>query len=312
MYYYNCPFLDEEEFKIVETYRKKGYKIKCFSQNDEYLVAFIRDFKGKKIGGIGFLRNSPLDEKDFYVILDKAEEWFKKNHINKYYIPINFNTWYSYRIMSKYFQNRFFEGEMNYSRRYNKYFKKAGMKVAQRYYSFIVRNPKKVFEYTYPAFRKIENEGIKIEEIEINEENLKKVYDISCVAFNDAFLFEPIPFEEFLENFYLSIKDKFLTIYRTIFLASVEGKPAGFIYGYGIDDKYAYIAKTLAVHPEFRHLFIGLALIYKLYEKGKEYGYDAFIHAFVRESGSTYLFSRKFGKIHRIYSLYEKDIRKIF
>ncbi len=292
-------YYDEKDKELFESYRKRGYKIIPIFFNEGSFIAYTKNLNDEIIGGIGFIKQIQNFE-DFKKMINSAEKWFKNEDVKRYFIPLDFNTWHNYRIISGNFENKLFPGEMEYDFSMNQWFYKIGLTIVERYYSYIVDDYKGVMDYLSPSLKKIKEEGIVLKKVKPDLGIIKSIYEISCNAFKEAFLFEEIQFDEFLKMNLNRIENGILI------LAFFQDNPVGFIYGYRWND--ILIEKTVAVLKEYRRKFVGTALIYKMYEEGLEIGCKRFIHAFMREDISTHIFSKRFGKIYREYSLYGKEL----
>ena len=294
--------LHPDEINLINLYaNKKGYKIRHFFSKEQRATAFIRGNDDVPFAGVGFI-NFKDDFNTFSRIMEKIENWFREMGVNKYYAPINFNTWYAYRIVTEYFDNPPFLSETLHPSHYKKLFDKFGFSVVQDYYSYIVNNSAAVINRLKPAYQRVTGKGLSIEEVD-GREYIKDIYNIASNAFKGAFLYEDIPLEEFA-MLYKPVLDK--RVKARIFLAKDRKGVYGFIFTFEYGD--TMVLKTIGVREEIRGKYIATALIYYAYGAGLKSGKSKFIHAYMREGISSYRFSKKFGEIYRKYSLYGKKI----
>jgi len=293
-------FWSDKEKELFEVYRNRGYKISFVLGETGCFTIYSKKLNKETIGGMGFL-HAPEEKEEFFAMLEFMEDWFSHQGVKRYFAPMDFNTWHTYRIPSSNPENPLFPGEMNYPFHINEWLKEWGMKVVKKYYSYVVDEFEGVLRYLKPGVKRGKKEGLRIEEGKKDIKTMEIVYKISCEAFKKAFLFEKIPFQEFIA---MHSEEKNNSI---LFIAWLDNQPAGFIFGYPWGN--TLIEKTVAVLPEYRNIFTGTLLIYQMYLAGLEMGCKRFIHAFMRESISTHIFSRRFGRIYRVYSLYEKELK---
>ena len=293
-------FWTEKERKLFQIYKLRKYSIAFVIGKTGYFTIYTKNSGEEVIGGMGFL-HTPEQNKEFLAMFKVMENWFSDRGVKRFFAPMDFNTWHRYRIPSSNPEHPPFPGEMEYPFHLNQWFEEMGMAVVKKYYSYIVEDWEGVLRYLKPGVRRGEKAGLRIEKGKKNMETLKIVYNISCEAFKNAFLFERIPFHEFVEMYSANMNDGILLI------AWFHNQPVGFVFGYpwhGI-----LIEKTVAVLPEYRDKFAGTLLIHRMYLTGIEMGCKKFIHAFMRASISTHIFSARFGKVYREYSLYGKELK---
>jgi hypothetical protein len=288
---------------LINLYKQKPYyKIETFHNNNSSITAYIRDINQTKIAGIGFL-DLKENYKDFQKLIKDAENWFKESNVNKYYAPMDFNTWYEYRIISDCFENPSFPSEKMYPDYYLTFVKKADFSPSINYYSYIITEVEPLMKHLKPYYNKTSKLGIQLSGISPGEKEkvLESIYDISKKTFKSAPLFEDINYKEFhslYEPLISEIKERYILI------AKRKDIIEGFIFSFPFKDKI--VLKTLGVKPSSQGKYIAPALIYETYKRGCEDKFKAFIHAYMREGISTHIFSKRHGNIYRKYTLYEK------
>lgn len=307
--------LGEYERNLLLLYIKKSnYKIECITINGKEgintrAVAFTKTYKVGKIGGIGMLRIGKSYE-EFQSLINKAELWFRNENIVKYYIPIDFNTFYRYRIISNHLKNPPFLLERKSNPYIAELIGKSNFIEEKKYYSYIVKD-------LYSVIYRLENFALraKSENIEIVEEDvfkpnknlLKELYEITDDAFADSFLYEKIDFNEF-NNLYKPLINNSLGV--KLLLAKINNKNVGYLFA--VNDKYKenrWVVKTIAVKKAYLSLGVGTLLTYELYRRAIRLGIKELIHAYMNEGISTRRFSKTFGEIYREYTLYGKEIK---
>ncbi len=311
---YDMIHFNKYEKNLIDIYgNRTQYRIKhiFLHENDKVLshaVAFVRDFNGKKIGGIGMLhvRNS---YEEFETMIKKAENWFTREQVLQYYVPIDFNTFYKYRIATDYLENPPFLLEQEINPSVSKLVERYDFDIKKKYYSFVVNNPYAVVNRLGSYAARAEKNDINIIQADIaklNDNILKDLYDITNDAFADAFLYERINFNEFSKLYKPLIKNYYGV---KLFLARVGNNNVGYLFV--VNDKFKenrWVVKTIAVKREYSGLGTGTLLTYKLYREAVRLGIKELIHAYMKENISTKKFSETFGKIYREYTLYGKHL----
>ncbi len=288
---------------LIDLYKKKSYyKIKKFRNKDSSFTAYIRDINQKKIAGLGFL-DLEKDYGNFKKLIENTELWFRENQINKYYAPMNFNSWYEYRIASEHLENTPFPLEKIYPDYYLDFIKKSGFLPSINYFSYIITKPEPLMTHLKPFVRKMRKLGFRVREITTGEKDLvlESIYDISVESFKGAPLFEEIPYKEFY-SLYEPLISKIQE--RYIIIAEKKDVIEGFIFSLPFEDKLTL--KTVGVRPSIQGKYIAPTLIYETYKRGCEDNFKKFFHAYMREGISTHTFSKRHGDIYRKYTLYEK------
>jgi hypothetical protein len=290
---------------LIDLYRKKKYyKIKTFTNKKSSLTAYIRDLNNQKIAGFGFL-DLEKDYGSFQKLIDDTESWLRENKIKKHFAPMNFNSWYEYRIASGYLKNPPFALEKIYPNYYLDFIKRSGFAPSINYFSYIITKPVPLMTHLKPLVKKINKLGFRLREISAEEREtvLESIYDISVESFKDAPFFEEISYKEF----YLLYEPLISKIQeRYIIIAEKEDVIEGFIFSLPSQDQL--IIKTVGVKPSLQGKYIAPVLIYETYKRGCEDNFSKFIHAYMREGISTHHFSERHGHIYRKYTLYEKAL----
>lgn len=306
--------LGEDKKNLINKYEKKNnYKIAyVLTENHNKItlraIIFAKMYNGIKIGGIGMLRCGE-SYKEFRELIDKAELWFGKENVVKFYLPMDFNTFHSYRVVSDYFENPPFLLEQNIEPHLYRFIKYRGFKSVKKYYSYIVKNPVPVIHRLESFALRAKKQNIEVIKKEISKPDmslLKELYEITDNAFSNAFLYESIDFDEF-RNIYKPLINNNIGV--KLMIAKINDKNVGYLFA--VEDKYKenrWIVKTIAVKKAYSNAGVGALLTYDLYRRAVRFGIKELIHAYMSESISTKRFSETFGEIYREYSLYGKEI----
>lgn len=141
------------------------------------------------------------------------------------------------------------------------------------------------------------------------ENELRRIYAISVVAFPENFLYTPLPEADFLAQ-YAAIRERVRP--ELVLLAEHEGAPVGFVFA--VPDwlrgpaTNTVIVKTLAVLPGRSFAGLGTWLVARAQIVARELGYQRVIHALMHESNNSVNLSARYGKPFRRYTLYSRPL----
>ena len=225
--------------------------------------------------------------------------------------PMNGSTWDEYRFSLNHQYPTFFL-EPYHQLYYNQHFLNADFEIIAKYYSSLETD----LIFNSPFVLERENElrkiGVNFRNINLEEfeKELEKIYEFNSVSFKSNFLFTPIKIEDFLKK-YTETK-KFI---NPQFVMLAEDKEENLIgYFFCIRDFYnknskTLIAKTVARHPDKAWSGVGHVLGNIIAARALKEGYQAIIHPFMHEEGTSKKMSDNFsGKSYKNYVLYGRSI----
>lgn len=221
--------------------------------------------------------------------------------------PINYCTWLSYRLALDRFDMKLFP-DCNNPRYYVDYLKKLGYSEFLTYRSARVKNHNPLYELGRKSFEEKQSQGFEFKHYE-NKEAMSKareIYEISCDAFKNAWLYSDLPFEYF-EKIYLSWVKK---IDAQLFVAYKDGQAIGFALGYKNPFADDFISKTSAVKSEYQNQQVFAALLY--YGSGfvEKMGFDDMIYHFQCEQKPDFKrFDKQYESDEKRYALFRKEFK---
>ena len=205
--------------------------------------------------------------------------------------PINGDTWHTYRLVSWSGNEPAFPLEPQNPLWYNEVYTELGFAPLKKYRS-------DTFSIGNIAPLPDTDNALRFRNFRDND--LKTVYEISLHGFDENFLYNDIPFEEFCRLYqpFLHVVDKKLAI-----IAEVENIPVGFMFAFPAGDRL--ILKTMAVLPEYRSNGIGAKMYNHVLLAGQRKGLKAAIAALIAEGNHSHKITSRYGseKI-REYTLY--------
>ncbi len=162
---------------------------------------------------------------------------------------------------------------------------------------------------------RLTTQGVRIRPLDLRHlgADLHRIYAISCVSFQNNFLYTPIEEMEFLAQY----RD-ILPYMRPelVLMAEMRKRPIGFLFG--LPDMLqarrgqtidTVILKTVAVLPERAHAGLGSLLVARAHETARTLGYTRTIHALIHENNNSRNISRHYAQTIRRYALFARDLR---
>jgi len=142
---------------------------------------------------------------------------------------------------------------------------------------------------------------------------LERIYSISLVSFQNAFLYSPLSRAECIALY--EPLEKYVRP-ELVFLAERNDEPLGFVFsvpdwlqakrGLHVD---TMIVKTLAIVPQHELSGLGGLLLDRCRQRGLEIGYRRAIHALIHDgNASSRRLSSRFGTTIRGYALYSRSL----
>jgi L-amino acid N-acyltransferase YncA len=156
--------------------------------------------------------------------------------------------------------------------------------------------------------------GVTIREIDPAhfEEDLARIYEVSVVAFQDNYLYTPLPREAFLAQ-YRAIQARVKP--ELVLLAEQERGPVGYVFA---TPDYAQaqrgepittvIVKTLAVLPARANAGLGALLLGRVHEAAQSLGFTRAVHALMHETNKSRNLSARYAGTIRRYTLFSKRL----
>lgn len=225
--------------------------------------------------------------------------------------PMNGSTWDTYRFND--FENTLpFLLEQVHPVYYNELLLKAGFNILARYQSRI--------DYEIPCNKpevleleaKFGQQGVVFRSIDLENYSgeLKKLFPFISKAFETNFLYTPISSEHFNEKYLLAksiIREEYVRLAE-----NATGEIIGFVFCYPnlLETKEKQlVVKTIARNPDPEWRGLGHVLVNQVFSQAKKEGFDAVIHAYMIDQGtSTGISNNYLGKEYKSYKLYFKEL----
>lgn len=263
------------------------------------------------IGYVGFFEVDPVIPEARAVatgLLEKACHWLKTKGAGRALGPLNFNTWFPYRLRTGPQGDLRFAWEPVNPPEYVNFMTSFGFSELERYHSVGNQDLDAVIEKTKSSHEQALAAGYKIRNLDSANLIAKEVpmlYEISMQGFKDNFLFEPIPLDAF-KQLYVPIANKAdISLARAV--TDAKGRDVGFFLIF--EDQDYMVMKTVAVKPEARGKGLSNALVYSAALAAKQKGLDRCISALVKSGAQSESYAKKSKFLWKHeYALFQKDL----
>lgn len=302
-----------------------GYgKIRTFSlEENGALVARLSAFVNPRLqdqaeptGLVGFasFRDDAFARPDLGELAKAACAWLREQGMRRVRGPLNFCTWYTYRVETWSDGYPKFPGEDMLDARYAPFFE-SFMQPVGSYASQLIDDPEKAHAVakSLGVDRAGGVAGISIRELARDEAltQMRALYDLASAIFPQDWSFGPIGYEEFLQLYTPLIQRA--PEFHCVIAEDRNQRPVGLAFGYlhPFAPVKTGILKTIGVLPEYRRgLSRGVSwyVVYRYHMSLRERGYEHFVHATMKEDNTSRAMSSRFARKIRGYSLYEASL----
>jgi hypothetical protein len=237
-------------------------------------------------------------------LLDAACSWLDKRGCKVVRGPMNFSTWYDYRLVTRSTAPGWIPGEPYHPAHYPALFEAAGFTAAATYSSNWLGEVGDNIDKFAAKAKRSRDEGYRVRNLEPRD--LDALYELAIAAFSSAWMYSPIERDEFAA-LYTPAQAERVAPYSFLGLAP-DGEPIGFMYDFPlpIAGTTASVCKTVAVHPAHRASGIYHAMMHAWFSGQREAGVRASIGALMHNDGSPSLMGwAKEETLLREYRLYE-------
>lgn len=228
--------------------------------------------------------------------------------------PMDGNTWRRYRLLTERGVEPPFFLEPDNPDEWPGFFEAANFAPIATYFSAMnddltVEDPR-----IARATERLQGAGVQLRPLqpEVFVEELRRIYAVSRVAFQENFLYSPIDEAEFLAQ-YEPIRAR--VIPQLVVLAEHGEQPVGFVFaipdlaqaqrGERVDTA---VLKTVAVIPGRSYAGLGNVLVAQCQQAARALGFRRVIHALMHESNNSLNLSGRYAKPFRRYVLYARKL----
>lgn len=267
---------------------------------------------GERVGVIGHYAAATADAGTS--LLELACERLAAHGVRRVVGPMDGSTWRRYRfVIDRGVEPPFFL-EPDNPDEWPGHWTRAGFDTLATYTSAVNDSPEINDRRTDEAMERLAAEAIRIRPLDmaIAETELRRIFDLSLVAFAGNFLYTPITEAEFLSQYRAVLP---FVRPELVLVAEKEDALAGYMFalpdmlqakrGVPID---TVVLKTLAVHPSARGAGLGGALLDLAQRAAHQLGYRRVVHALIHESNLSGRISGRYARTIRRYALFGRTI----
>ena len=271
---------------------------------------------GYRVGAIGHYAS--VDDAAAEVLLDEALARLRENGCTLAVGPMDGNTWRPYRFVTDAGSDQpqeppFFLEPAN-PHDWPRQFEGTGFATLAEYYSALNCDLARPDERIEPIAARLEGAGVRIRSALDTDlrEQLRRIYQVSRVAFTRNLLYTDLPEEAFVAQ-YTGLLSRIQS--ELLLLAEREGELVGYLFaipdfaqaarGCAID---TFLIKTVAILPEPSLRGLGGLLVGRAQQAGHRLGFRRCIHALMHEDNVSRNISSHYARTMRRYTLYSREI----
>jgi L-amino acid N-acyltransferase YncA len=265
----------------------------------------------QKIGLIGHYE--AIDDEAAQMLICHGCEELARQGCGVAIAPMNGSTWQSYRFVTERSDEPSFFLDMEHPENYPQQFQAHGFLPLSYYHSALTVDLLKTDDRLEKVAARMTDLGIQIRSFELQnfESELQKIYQLSVNSFKHNFLYTPIAWEQFFEQ-YRQIKPYLQP--ELILMAEQGNQLVGFLFAVpdllqakrGAID--TVIIKTVAVMPGRTYAGLGNLLLMRGQAIAHGLGYRRAIHALIHEGNKSRNISSRYAQPIRRYALFSKSL----
>lgn len=261
-----------------------------------------------EFGMIGYF-DAHNDQTAVDTLFDAAFKYFKSLGLHRVIGPMNGDTWHSYRLNCGPYTEPFLFEPYN-PEYYPKLWQQSGFDVIAEYYSKRIDDIASMIPLLEPKYQRAIDQGFQFRIFDATQfdAELNTLYDISCKAFVDNFLYTEISFEDFYALY--KPAEKMLIPILIVIVTDSTGKALGYLFGMP-NSKDTFNGKTIAVLPEYRQYGLGSALQHQVYKNALALGFTKSNLCLIHQGNPSGRINKESGDIIRTYNLYERNIDEL-
>ena len=264
----------------------------------------LRADNGTPYGILGFFEAiQHQDAAD--ALLHQAIAFLREQGAERIVGPMDGDTWHRYRVNTGPFVRPPFPLEPWNPPYYQELWERSGFRRLESYSSKWIDDVAVLLPKLESGVQRSESRGVRIRGLDRSRlrQDLEVVHDISSEIFREAFLYSPIPREEFLALY--SGLERWLDPELVVFATAPDGSEVGFVFAYADPHLPAVHYKTIGVRAEWRRAGVVAALSHHVYSNAIGKALRAGNHALMRDDNRSQALDGGHGTVFRRYVLYE-------
>ena len=226
--------------------------------------------------------------------------------------PMDGNTWRSYRFVTEPGTEPPFLLEPTNPPEWPQWWQAAGFAPLAEYFSTASDDLATTDPRLKAVRTRLHAAGIRLRPLDPArfDDDLRRIYDVSVVAFQANYLYTPIAPAAFLHQ-YRAVAP--LVRPELVLLAEQEGRPVGYVFAVpdhaearrGLPVR-TFIVKTLAVLPGRAFAGLGALLLAEVHAAARPLGFTRVVHALMHASNVSRNLSAHYAKTLRRYTLFSR------
>lgn len=270
--------------------------------NDAQVVLMKNEFQKDSDYIFGFWRYSKNKDNN-KILFEKLENRVKELNIKELIGPIDYTTWFKYRLAIDNFDWNLYPDIANDENQVE-FLKSFGYKIKMKYSSTLTKLDKNYWKLCKKA-KLSDDYEIKTYKGEVPLHVIKDIYEISLDCFKDAYLYSPINFDSFQKLYLQGIN----LVYPVVVLIYHMNRPIAFSFCYPNLDSKFYVSKTTGIKKLYQSSRVILKLVDFAYQNMNELGYDDVLYHFQNEEKNVDRLWRKNVIRQKHYALFIKEFK---
>ncbi|MGE5707616.1 MAG: GNAT family N-acetyltransferase [Bacteroidota bacterium] len=260
-------------------------------------------YREERVGAIGHFEAE--DAEAATMLLERACRRLREEGCTLAIGPFDGSTYFRYRAVTEQSDEPRFRLELATPDTWPGFFQAAGFEVLETYHSSLNEN----LAYRDPRRARVEERlkdvRIRSFRMEEAEEELKRIYRLSEVVFQNNLFFAPITEEDYLRLYRPLLP---LVNPELLLLAEHEGREVGFFFSIPAERTDTYIIKSFAILPERRYAGLGNLLVWRSRDIAQRLGFTREIHALMWDGNASSAISSRSGRVIRRYALFARKL----
>jgi len=271
----------------------------------------LYDEKNRPYGQLGFFECVD-DPKAAQLLVDSVIHWLSARLPGRSTLlaPLNFDTWHSYRLRTKGFDEPTFFMEPYNPSYYPALFAALNFKPVSQYITKTVTALAPLLAFWESYHRNYFSKGFTVRSFDlgaINDE-MSLIYRLSLTMFRENLFFTEISATEFRALYSGAAGSLDPDLF--LFLLDPSGEPVGLCFSIADHRQPKTVnVKTFGVLPHVRGAGVGAAFAYEIYQRFQTRGFARVNHCLMRAGNRADGFDGGLGEVTREYALYARTLR---
>jgi hypothetical protein len=270
----------------------------------------LRDENNHPYGQLGFFE-CVNDLQAAQLLLDAAVLWLK-SHLSagdSILAPMNFDTWHSYRLRTKGFEEPTFFMEPYNPSYYPALFAARGFTSVSRYITKTVNDLSPLLAFWEPYHHAVLAKGFTVRSFipSAVTEEMSLIHRLSLAMFRENLFFTDISEAEFRALYAGAAGNLDPDLF--LFLLDPSGEPVGLCFNLADHRQPKTVnVKTFGVLPHVRQAGVGAGFAHEIYSRFQAKGFERVNHCLMRAGNRADTFDGGLGKITREYTLFARPL----